>query len=83
MPLVTKPKHPAAAICPVLRSQTWELARAKEKSPKVRRQQALKEKEGVLTAQCCEVGDLVSMDQFVMKTPGRLPSGCGREGHDN
>ena len=30
-----------------------------------------------------EVGDFISTDQFVVKTPGRLPSGFGRERHNN
>ena len=30
-----------------------------------------------------EVGDFISTDQFVVKTPGRLPSGFGRERDNN
>ena len=29
-----------------------------------------------------EVGDFVSTDQFICRTPGRLPTGYGRESHD-
>ena len=29
-----------------------------------------------------EVGDFVSTDQFICKTPGRLPTGYGRESQD-
>ena len=43
----------------------------------------VKEKEGILAANACQPGDMVSTDQFVCKTPGRLPTGYGREGAAN
>ena len=42
----------------------------------------LPEKEGALSQDKLEVGDFVSTDQFVCKTPGRLPTGYGRESHN-
>jgi hypothetical protein len=41
------------------------------------------EKAGILSAIEDQVGDLVSMDQFVSGTPGRLLSGYGREAQHN
>jgi hypothetical protein len=36
--------------------------------------------EGAISRNKLDVGDFVSTDQFVCRTPGRLPSGYGREG---
>ena len=47
------------------------------------KQQAIKEKEGILAAEKMKPGELVSMDQYVVKTPGRLYEGYGREGVEN
>ncbi len=38
--------------------------------------------EGAISRNRLEVGDFVSTDQFVCRTPGRLPSGYGREGRN-
>jgi len=40
------------------------------------------ESEGSLSRNRYEVGDFVFTDQFICKTPGRLPEGCGRESKD-
>eukprot|EP00957_Ditylum_brightwellii_P040099 3034853-Ditylum_brightwellii.AAC.1 len=37
------------------------------------------EKQGALSRDRYEPGDFVSTDQYVVRTPGRLPSGYGRE----
>jgi len=65
MPCVIVPKFPTAANCAIPRCQTCKLARAKRRNPEVMRQQAIKEKEGILAADRYEPGDFVSMDQFV------------------
>ena len=83
MPPVIKPKFPAATTCPLPKCQSCELARAKKRNPKVVKQEAVKEKEAVLAWDKYEVGDFVSMDQFVVKTPGRQLDGYGREGENN
>ena len=62
---------------------TCELTRAKKRNPKVIKTQAIKEREQVLAADQYDPGDFVSMDQFVVRTPGRLPSGYGREAQEN
>ena len=38
---------------------------------------AVPDKEGILARDKYEVGDFVFTDQFVVRTPGRLPSGYG------
>ena len=74
---VIKPKHPVSIACPVPRSETWELARAKKRNPKVVKKEELKEKQGILAWDKYQAGDFVSMDQFICKTPGRLLEGFG------
>jgi hypothetical protein len=83
MPSVIRPKFASASTCPIPKCQDCELARAKRRNPKVMKQQAIKEKEGILSAGAMEPGDLVSMDQFVSKTGGRLLTGFGRERDGN
>ena len=56
-----------------------KLARAKKRSPGVIKQTLVPEKEGILSCDKYEPGDLISTDQFVVGTPGRLMSGYGRE----
>ena len=38
---------------------------------------------GNLSRDKYEVGDYMSTDQFLCKTPGRIPSGFGQEQHQN
>ena len=47
-PSVIKPKFPSASSCAMPVCHSCELARAKKRNPKVMKQQAIKEKEGVL-----------------------------------
>ena len=83
MPQVITPKFKTTSSCQIPLCTSCELARAKKRNPEVIKQQAIKEKEGILAADKYEAGDFVSMDQFVVKTPGRLPTGYGREGQGN
>ena len=78
-PQVIKPKFPSASSCPIPLCTACELAQSKRRYPEVTKQTAIKEKEGILAAGAVEPGDLVSMDQFICKTPDRLPTGYGRE----
>ena len=80
-PVIEK-KQSGSSSCPIPRDSTWEMARAKRRSPKVMKQIAIKEREGVITAKNYKVGEHVSVDQYVVKTPGRLFSGYGRESSD-
>ncbi len=82
-PSVMKPKFPSATSCHIPVCHSCELARAKQRNPKLMKQQAIKEKEGILAAGKMKPGDFVSMDQFAVTTPGRRYEGYGREGTDN
>jgi hypothetical protein len=46
------------------------------------RTRLLEDHEGAITRDKYNVGDFVSTDQFICKTPGRLPTGYGRESQD-
>ena len=83
MPQVIKPRYKTTSSCPIPLCAACELARAKKRNPKVVRQKAIAEKEGILAANEYMPGDFVSMDQFVVRTPGRLPTGFGREAKSN
>ena len=48
--------------------------------PEVKRSQVNQDSEGAISRGKVEVGDFVSTDQFICQTPGRLPTGFGREG---
>ena len=60
-----------------------QLTQARKRSPVVKQQKAIVEKEGILARDKYEPGDFVSTDQFVCSTPGRLEGGYGREAKDN
>ena len=48
----------------------------------MKRSSLIPESEGALSRDRYEVGDFVSTDQFICKTPGRLPEGYGRESNN-
>lgn len=77
------PSRFGADKCPIPRCEVCCLARAKRRNPNVVKQEAIKAKEAILAWDKYEAGDFVSMDQFVVKTPGRLLEGFGREGANN
>jgi hypothetical protein len=60
-----------------------KLATAKTKSPKEKTTKPVKQKEGILSRDKYKPGDLISSDQFVVMTPGRLLTGYGREAPHN
>jgi hypothetical protein len=60
-----------------------ELACARCHPTGATKQLAVEEKAGILSASQYQVGDLVSMDQFVRGTPGWLFSGYGCEAQHN
>ena len=51
--------------------------------PGVSKVKAVPDKEGIIARDKYEVGDFVSTYQFVVRTPGRLLSGYGRERRQN
>ena len=82
-PQVIKPKFKSTSSCPIPLCAACELARAKKRNPGVKKQQAIKERQDILACNQYQAGDFVSMDQYVVNTPGRLPTGYGREGINN
>jgi hypothetical protein len=83
MDRVICPKIRSAANCPIPLCQSCQMARAKQRKPDIKRSKAVPEEVGALSRDKYEVGDFVSMDQYVVKTPGRLPTGYGKESHVN
>lgn len=79
MPCVITPTFKTAATCLIPRCAACELSRAQHCPTGSTKQLAVEEKEGILAANQYQVGDLVSMDQLVSSTPGRLFHGYGRE----
>jgi len=73
------PRIPTASSCPIPVCESSELARAKQRNPKVVKSRAIAERQGCISADKYLPGDFVSIDQYVVRTPGRLPNGYGRE----
>ena len=74
------------SIMLVLRSIACEsclLGRAKKRSAGVNKRQPVLDKEGIISRDKYVVGDFFSIDQFVVRKPGRLPNGYGRERREN
>ena len=78
-PSIIKSKFASTASCTIPRCQSCELSRAHQRSPQVKRVQPNQDAEGAISRNQLQVGDFVSTDQFVCRTPGRLPRGYGRE----
>ncbi len=70
MPCVITPAFKTAATCPILCCAACELARACCHPTGATKQLAVEEKAGIFSANQYQVGDSVSMDQFVSGTPG-------------
>jgi len=83
MPCLITPIFKTAATCPIPLCASCKLARARRRPTGSTRQLAVEEKAGILSANRYQPGDLVSMDQFVSGTPGRLFSGYGCEPQHN
>ena len=82
LPAIIKPKLVSARNCIVPPCQSCLLARARKRTPNVSRTRLIDDREGAITRDQYNVGDFVSTDQFICKTPGRLPTGYGRESQD-
>jgi hypothetical protein len=83
MDRVICPRIRSAANCPIPMCQSCQMSRAKQRKPEVKKSKAVPEEAGALSREKYETGDFVSMDQYVVKTPGRLPTGYGRESYTN
>jgi hypothetical protein len=79
LPAIIKPKLALARNWIVPPCQLCLLARARKRAPNVLRTPLLDDREGAITRDQYNVGDFVATDQFICKTPGRLPTGYGRE----
>jgi hypothetical protein len=82
LPAIFKPKLASARNCIVPPCQLCLLARARKCTPNVLRMRPLNNREGAIKRDQYNVGDFVSTDQFICKTPRRLPTGYGRESQD-
>ena len=81
-PPIIKTKFASTSSCAIPKCQSCELARARQRSPKVKKVQSNLDSEGAISRNRLEVRDFVSTDQFVCRTPGQLPGGYGREGRN-
>ena len=80
---IIMPKYNSAATCDIPKCRSCEHAKAKQRKSKHVKSKAIKEAEGAITRDKYQTGDFVSMDQYVVKNPGRLPTGYGRESDTN
>ena len=80
---VILPKLATAAVCEVPACESFLLVRDKKLSPGLSKAKHVPDKEGILSFDQYEVGYFVSTDQFFVRTPGRLPTGYGRERRQN
>ena len=83
MDWVICPQIHAAANCPIPLYQSCQMSCAKQFLPNFKKSKAGPEEAGVLAQDKYEMGDFVSLDQYVVKTPGHLPTGFGWESHTN
>ena len=74
-PQIIKPKIPQASSCMLPQCQSWQLSRARQHKPNVIKSKTIKENAGALSRDKYLPGYMVSMDQYVVKTPGRLYQG--------
>jgi hypothetical protein len=82
LPPIIKAKFPSARNCVMPLCQSCLLAHARKRTTNVKWSEARPDQEGALSRDQYEVGDFVSTDQFICRTPGRLPDGYGRESAD-
>ena len=82
LPPIINPKFSSARNCVIPVCQSCLLARARKRSPNAKHSMVIPESEGALSRNRYGVGDLVSTDQFICKTPGQLPEGYGHESND-
>jgi hypothetical protein len=82
LPPIIKAKFPSAWNCVIPPCESCLLARARKRTPSMKQTRDLPESEGALSRDRYEVGDFVSIDQFICKTPGWLPKGYGHDTAD-
>ena len=77
------PRYNSAATCDIPKCGSCEQAKAKQRKSKQTKTKAIKDAEDAITRDKYQTGDFVSMNQYVVKNPGRLPTGYGRESDTN
>ncbi len=77
--VIIKPKLALAYNCIVPPCHSCLLARARKRTPNVSRTRLLDNRDGALTRDQYNESGFVSTEQFICKTPGRLPTGYGHE----
>ena len=80
---VIVPMLSSAATCDIPACQSCELSRAKQRKAPVVKAKVNESSEGAISRDQYQPGDFVSIDQYVVKTPGRLPTGFGQESEQN
>ncbi|KAL7461742.1 hypothetical protein ACHAXS_003253, partial [Conticribra weissflogii] len=83
LPPIIKTKFKSTPFVSPPKCMACSLATLKARSPQVKRSRALQPREGALSVDQYNPGDCVASDQFVVKTPGRLTTGYGRNSDDN
>jgi len=79
LPAIIKPQPVSARNCIVPPCHWCLLAHARKRTPNVWWSQLIEDHEWAIMKDQYKVGDFVSTDQFICKTPGRLPTGYGRK----
>ena len=79
LPAIIKPQPVSARNCIVLPCHWCLLAHARKRTPDILWSQLIEDHERALMRDTYKVGDFVSTDQSICKTPGRLPTEYGRE----
>ncbi len=82
LPAIIKPKLALPKNCIVPPCHLCLFAQAKKPTLNVLWIQLLDDCKGAITRDQYNVGNFVSTDQFICKTPGRLPTGYGWESQD-
>jgi hypothetical protein len=82
LPAIIKPKLASARNFIVPPCQSCLLAHARKCTPNVLWMHLLDNREGAIMRDQYNVGDFISTDQFICKTPRRLLTGYGRESQD-
>ena len=80
---IIQPKFTTAEKCAVPVCESCLQGRDNKRSPGIAKKKAVPKKKEILSRDKYEVGGFMSTNQFVVKTPGRLPSEFGRERHNN
>jgi hypothetical protein len=70
LPPIIKSKFQSAWICVIPACRSCLLARARKRTPNVKHSTAIPKSEGALSRNRYDIGDFVSTDQFICRTPG-------------